>query len=100
MNISHLINKAIHCDTQTKADLLCQKLHELGYKWQSGESYITKDIWFTYKEKTCYNIHKGIYCEISYFEKYKYEIISFDDIDFYNIEEIIDEINNKLLKIT
>lgn len=50
------LDKAVHCDTEEKANHFLALADSVGYKWMSGYSLIEKNNWGLYKEKTCYRI--------------------------------------------
>lgn len=82
-------NDVIHCQTQKEADLLCNELHRLGYKWAGGDSYLRDTRWDIFKENTCYLIKKGEYCYKSYYKNNGYNIIPFSNIemsDYYGLK--------------
>lgn len=103
MNILDIIrhDNVIHCDTENKALYLCQKLHQLGYKWRNKESYIKFNGYDNYGDKTCYDPHKGEYGTFETYKRMNYNIISFHDINFsmYDINSDIEELNIIVSKI-
>ncbi|MDY0141668.1 MAG: hypothetical protein RBR97_07235 [Bacteroidales bacterium] len=50
------LNKAVHCDTEEKANEFLALADSLGYKWRSGKSLIEKNEWKTHEGETCYHI--------------------------------------------
>ena len=54
----------MHCKTEKEAEIFREYLHSIGRTWNSGDSYLSKSYWNTYKESICYN---NLY-EITYLE--------------------------------
>lgn len=55
------LGKAVHCNTEKKANHFLKLADSVGYRWVSGKSLIEKNRWKQYKEETCYFItNKGI----------------------------------------
>lgn len=79
MEIKDLIkeNVAFHCDTEEKANELLKKAHDLGYKWNSGYSYLEKSNYDKCEEDTCYFIAEGSYGSYSYSKDEGYKIIEY-----------------------
>ncbi|AXF52101.1 MAG: hypothetical protein [Podoviridae sp. ctcf755] len=75
---------AIHCDTEDKANKLLRKFDELGKKWCTGSSYLLRNEWKRYEEKTCYK-NDGLFGSVNFYKKEGYTIIEFDDIDDFKI---------------
>ena len=47
-------NYVMHCNTEEKAKIFCDFLHDAGRTWNSGVLYNQIIFWRTYKEKTVY----------------------------------------------
>ena len=67
---------AIHCKTKEEAVKLLTAFDKMGKKWWSNESYLEKNRWGTYEEKTCYS-NEGMYCKKEYYLSKVYE---FEDV--------------------
>lgn len=53
------LGKAVHCDTEEKANHFLALADSVGYEWNSGISLMEEfNCWETYKEETCYEITK------------------------------------------
>jgi len=73
----------IHCDTEKKADKLLNKLHDLGYAWNTGRSLMNIECDNYYGDKTCYMIKKNkniTTANLGYFLQEGDEITKFDDL--------------------
>lgn len=47
-------NEVIHCETLEQYDAICKLLHEAGYLWVSGKSYMKKNKWwYKHRNDTC-----------------------------------------------
>lgn len=52
---------AIHCPTEDLAKKVIQCLHDLKYKWASGEEYSPEETyWSVFEKETCYS-DRGTY---------------------------------------
>ncbi|MDV3537876.1 hypothetical protein CMU94_01910 [Elizabethkingia anophelis] len=80
-------NDVIHAPTLEIAENICKKLHELGYKWNSGADY-SDCKWNEYKEDTCYCPKTGFYADKNFF-------INNGCFNIYYHEIIEDFIHNK-----
>jgi len=49
------LDKAVHCDTEEKANEFLALADSVGYKWLSGGSLIEENLWEIYKEGTYYH---------------------------------------------
>lgn len=71
----------IHCDTREKASKLLSEFDKLGKYWFVGDSYLVKDYWSCYEDKTCYT-NDGCYCGVFSAEKNSFKVYEFEDIVF------------------
>ena len=73
------LGKAVHCDTEEKANEFLALADSVGYGWGSGESLIEKNEWERYEEETCYEVTKsGIWFgSTNYFNLGTYRIIEY-----------------------
>lgn len=48
----------MHCKTKKEAELFCNEMNKIGFKWVWGEKKIGKknDEWNMYRKDTCYKI--------------------------------------------
>ena len=72
----------MHCDTEEKAKIFCNFLHNAGRSWNAGTFYKEKTFWENYKENTVYLFNYGKYCNKRYTEDEGYTILKFDDFDW------------------
>ena len=71
----------INCRTSEEADKLIDILHNEGYKWSSGRTYLDHTHrWNIYQEETCYEPYSGYYGRLDYYEAEGYEIFNFSDL--------------------
>jgi len=84
LDIKNLIGKAIHCNTENKANQLLEFLGRHGYMWTVTYKKPTeKNNWNVYTVNTCYRIYEDktiTYDSIKYFKDTNYDIIEFDDL--------------------
>lgn len=74
---------AVHCNTEGKAKKLLFEADKVGLKWDTGTSFLEVSHYEVYKDKTCYNLKEGYYCDFGYYKnELEFEIIEFDDIIF------------------
>jgi hypothetical protein len=73
------LNKAVHCDTEEKANEFLALADSVGYKWSSGKSLKEFHSWEIYEEKTCYRITKDgmFYANTSHYIGDGYQIIEY-----------------------
>lgn len=67
-------NECIHCETEEQAKAICKLMHEAGLKWNSGDSYLSKNNYDSYKSETCYFPKSGEYSDLNYAKKEKCKI--------------------------
>lgn len=67
-------NTVYHAKTFEEAKWLLMQASIQGYKWIGGEDYTSKYNWSHHKNKTCYDITKGQYCEKDFY-KGAYKIV-------------------------
>jgi hypothetical protein len=72
-------NMVVHCPTEELANEVLSIADKLGYRWGSGSRYTDYTHWNLYKEKTCYNLTKGLYATVGYYELMEKTIISAKD---------------------
>lgn len=75
-------NYVMHCDTEEKAKIFCDFLHNLGRKWIGGSLYKDETSWEVCKKDTVYYFNHGVYCDKEYAEKEGYIILEFDDFNW------------------
>lgn len=70
----------VHCDSEEKANLLLNWASiKKGLKWSDGDSFIEDNKWMEDKEKTCYYLCFGEYCDKPFYERNDYEVIEYED---------------------
>ena len=52
------LGKAVHCDTEEKANEFLALADSVGYKWTNKRELINYSQWETYKKETCYELTK------------------------------------------
>ena len=68
---------AVHCKTEEEAKDFCERMHEQGMKWCSGESYLKETNYKSYEEEICYI--KGEFSPYQYYKSNGYEILEWSD---------------------
>ena len=73
------LGKAVHCDTEEKANEFLALADSVGYKWSSGTSLREENCWELYKEETCYSVEEGgfMFSHTSYFIRGIYRVIEY-----------------------
>lgn len=73
------LDRAVHCDTEEKANEFLALADSVGYKWVDGKSLIEENFWEEFKKETCYEIKKGgfMYGEVDFYKKNNYQIIEY-----------------------
>lgn len=67
---------AVHCKTEEEAKDFCERMHEQGMKWCSGESYL-KETNYKFCEEICYI--KGEFSPYWYYNSEGYKILEWSD---------------------
>lgn len=67
-------NECIHCETEEQANDICQLMHEAGFKWCNGKTYLYYNDYNSYKSETCYIPKEGMYCSLKYAKRSNYTI--------------------------
>lgn len=68
---------AVHCKTGEEAKDFCERMHEQGMKWCSGESYLKETNYEFCEEEICYI--KGEFSPYQYYKSNGYEILEWSD---------------------
>lgn len=61
-------NNTFHCETEEIANEFLKIVHEHGYEWSSGQSYLLYNYWNRFRENTCYWIGDSTYDSLEYFQ--------------------------------
>ena len=71
--------KAVHCDTEEKANHFLALADSVGHKWFSGSSLIEENLWEYHKEKTCYEVtNSGLfYARFEFFKNDNYKFVEY-----------------------
>lgn len=75
-------NYVMHCDTEKKAKIFCNFLHNLGREWINGSSYKYETNWEKYKKDIVYHFNIGTYTYKEHAEEKSCTILEFDDFDW------------------
>ena len=67
-------NECIHCETEEQAKAICKLMHEVGFKWLNGTTYLYHNDYNSYKSETCYIVKEGTYCDLKYAKRSDYTI--------------------------
>ena len=70
----HLGSWVVYCETEEQANAICKLMHEAGFKWKDGQSYLSKNYYGNLKSETCYFPIDGQYDELSYAKEENYKI--------------------------
>jgi NTP pyrophosphatase (non-canonical NTP hydrolase) len=87
--------KAVHCDTEVKADEFLALANNFDYKWCSNISLLNHNNWEDNKEKTCYYLGEyGLqFTKIGWYYENGYEVIEYQSKRENDINDIIERIN-------
>lgn len=78
-------NYVMQCQTEEEAKSFHKYLSKLGLKWCDNAEYTPQNTkWDVYRENTCYNFHKGHFCDVNFYERKNYNILRY--CDFTNFE--------------
>lgn len=68
---------AVHCKTEEEAKDFCERMHEHGMKWCSGESYLKETNYKFCEEEMCYI--RGEFSPYQYYKSKGYKILEWSD---------------------
>lgn len=71
--------KAVHCDTEERANHFLALADSVGYRWVNNKELINYNQWERYKEETCYEVTEYglMYDNTELFKLTKHEIIEY-----------------------
>lgn len=72
-------NLAIQCDTEEKAQKLCEAFDRLGKEWCNGTSYLENNHWRDYGKDACYTNSK-MSCDKEFLLNEHFGIYEFEDV--------------------
>ncbi len=73
------LGKAVHCDTEEKANEFLALAHSFGYGWKYGTaSFLERKAYDIYESQTCYEIKAGLYGRLELYADDDYEIIEYE----------------------
>ena len=85
-DISKYVGKYVmHVTTEEQDRIFREYLHSVGRKWRSGDSYLERERYDEYKNKTCYNFNNNSYDHKSHYVLNGYTILNFNDFDWSDI---------------
>ena len=67
-------DECIHCETEEQANAICKLMHEAGFKWCNGKTYLYYNDYNSYKSDTCYIPKEGTYCSLKYAKRSNHTI--------------------------
>lgn len=70
---------AMHCKTEDEAKVFCKYLHDIGKRWNNGDSFLDKTYFFDHQENTCYAFGINKYSNLSTLLGQDYTILEFSD---------------------
>ena len=75
MKVTDLKEKeVIHCKTEEEANTICKLIHEAGFNWDSGSSYLKDNGYIQYGVETCYRPFVGKCAHLNYYIDKDYTI--------------------------
>jgi len=66
--------EVIHCKTEQEAKVICKLMHDAGLEWCNDETYLERNHWVDFKEKTCYCPMDGSFANLSFYKEANYII--------------------------
>lgn len=77
----------IHPGSYENAKKLLEAFDKCGKKWVTGDSYLSKDRYEMFGDKTCYD-NEGKVCSLDYYKNTPgYNVLEFDEIDLEDLKE-------------
>lgn len=74
-------NLVVNCKTFELSQEFRELADKFGYKWCTGTSYIDESEWHDYKDRTCYELYKGMYASVDSYKDNGYDIVEFDGLE-------------------
>ena len=74
-------NLVVNCKTFELSQEFRELADKFGYKWCTGASYIDVSEWLEYKDRTCYELHQGMYASTDRYKEYGYKVVEFDGLE-------------------
>jgi hypothetical protein len=68
-------NDVIHCSTLEEALAICQLMHNSGFKWSSGRTYLEDNKYSDNFGDTCYRPYVGAYTSMGHYKRNDYNVI-------------------------
>ena len=74
------LGKAVHCDTEEKANKFLELAHGFGYKWRDKTSLLGNNYWDNLRYDTCYKVNSYVitYANVDLYKKSGYTIVKFE----------------------
>lgn len=87
--------KAVHCDTEERANHFLALADSVGYRWVNNKELINYNQWERYKEETCYEVTEYglMYDNTELFKQTKHEIIEYTSPPKFKVDDNV-RINN------
>ena len=98
------LGKAVHCDTEEKANEFLKLAHGFGYKWVTDGNLLDYSHWDREKEDTCYNANDyGFsYAGVDTYKKSGYTIVKFElepVEETFNVGDVVYDDGGQRLKV-
>ena len=74
-------NLVVNCKTFELSQEFRELADKFGYKWYTGTSYIDESEWLDYKDRTCYELYKGMYASVDSYKDDGYAVVEFDGLE-------------------
>lgn len=85
--------EVIWCKTVYQAIQLESFLNAHGFKWISGQGYLTGEYQTPFEPNICYNVKDGCHGDKEFYMKYNYKIIPLELIkEFHEDNKVIEDI--------
>ena len=91
-DLKYRVNKAIHCDTEEKANKFLELAHSVGYRWANHKSLLDLNYYHNHRKNTCYTLDdtKGVmmYSGKDFYEVSGYNVDEFG-LETFNVGDVV-----------
>lgn len=72
----------MHCKTEDEANMFLEFLDSIGMMWSDNGSYLSRNKYGCYFDKTCYNFWNGEFCYLDYYKSQGCTILEFSNFEW------------------
>lgn len=94
------LDKAVHCDTEEKANEFLKLAHRFGWEWLSRRSLLEINNYYRFQEKTCYLVGRDgfKYCDKDFYIENGYEVVEFKQ-ETLNVGDVVYDESGQRLEV-